>query len=81
MSLYDGMLNRNYDITFSDRSHQEEEVLLLISDYVDLVTDLIRIARDNGVKDKVIDNLLNQRTKYHGINLTPRLKRHCRGKI
>ena len=72
---HDGVVNRNYDITFSDRSHKEEEVLLLISDYVDMVRDLIRIARDNGVKDKVIDNLLNQRTKYHGLSLRPRLNK------
>jgi NTE family protein len=72
---HDGVVNRNYDITFSDRSHKEEEVLLLISDYVDLVRDLIRIARDNGVKDKVIDNLLNQRTKYHGLSLRHRLNK------
>jgi NTE family protein len=58
---HDGVVNRNYDIAFSDRSHKEEEVLLLIFDYVDLVRDLIRIARDNGVKDEAIDNLLNQR--------------------
>jgi NTE family protein len=49
---HDGVVNRNNDIIFSDRSHKEEEVLLLISDYVDLVRDLIRIARDNGVKEK-----------------------------
>ena len=29
----------------ADRSHKEEEVLLLVSDYVDLVRDLIQIAR------------------------------------
>jgi NTE family protein len=36
---------------------------------------LIRIARDNGVKDEAIDNLLKQRTKYHGISWTPRLNK------
>ena len=74
---HDGLVNRNYDIPFSDWSHkeEEEEVLLLISDYVDLVRDLIRVARDNGVKDKVIDNLLNQRTKYHSLSLRPRLNK------
>jgi hypothetical protein len=39
---HDGVVNRNNDITFSDRSHRDEEVLLLISDYVDLVRDLIK---------------------------------------
>ncbi len=72
---HDGVVNRNNDIAFSNRSHTEEEVLLLVSDYVDLVRDLIKIARDNGVKEKVIDNLLNQSTKYHGMSLRPRLNK------
>jgi NTE family protein len=69
---HDGVVNRNNDITFSDRSRKEEEVLLLISDYVDLVRDLIKTAKDNGVKDNVINGLLNQQTKYHGQLLKPR---------
>jgi NTE family protein len=50
---------------------------LLISDYVDLVRDLIRIAKDNGVEEKVITDLLNKRTKFHGIGFTlrPRVNR------
>ena len=69
---HDGMVNRNNDITFSDRSQREEEALLLISDYVDLVWDLIKIAKENGVKDDVINELLNDQTKYHGESLRPR---------
>lgn len=69
---HDGIVNRNNDITFSDRSQREEEVLLLISDYVDLVWDLIKIAKENGVKDDVINELLNHQTKYHGHSLRPR---------
>jgi NTE family protein len=72
---HDGVVNRNNDITFSDRSHRDEEVLLLVSDYIDLVRDLIRIAQENGVKDKVITDLLNQRTKYHGLSSAPRLNK------
>jgi hypothetical protein len=69
---HDGVVNRNNDITFSDRSRKEEEVLLLISDYIDLVRDLIKTAKDNGVKDNVVNGLLNQQTKYHGQLLKPR---------
>ena len=72
---HDGVVSRNADITFSDRSHREQEVLLLISDYVDLVKDLIKIAKDNGVKEKLITDLLNKKTKYHGIGLPPRLNK------
>jgi NTE family protein len=72
---HDGVVSRKDDITFSDRSHREQEVLLLVSDYVDLVKDLIKIAKDNGVKEKLITDLLNKRTKYHGIGLRPRLNK------
>ena len=66
---HDGVIDRKNDITFSDRSHKDEDVLLLVSDYIDLVRDLIRVAKENGVKDKAINDLLNQRTKYHGLKL------------
>ena len=69
---HDGVVNRNNDITFSDRSHREEEVLLLISDYIDLVRDLIKTAKENGVKDDTINEILNRQTNYHGQLLKPR---------
>ena len=72
---HDGVIDRKNDITFSDRSHKDEDVLLLVSDYIDLVHDLIRVAKENGVKDKAINDLLNQRTKYHGLSWRPRLKK------
>jgi NTE family protein len=69
---HDGVLNRNSDIAFSDRSHRDEEILLLLSDYIELVRELIRIAKGSGVKDEVIDSLMNQLTPYHGQLLKPR---------
>jgi NTE family protein len=69
---HDGVVNRNNDITFSDRSNRDEEILLLISDYIDLVRDLIKIGKENGVKDDVINELMNRQTKYHGQLTKPR---------
>jgi NTE family protein len=69
---HDGVLNRNNDISFSDRSHKEEEILLLLSDYVDLIRELIKLAKEKGAKDEVINNLMNQQTPYHGQLLKPR---------
>lgn len=69
---HDGVLNRNNDIAFSDRSRREEEILLLLSDYIELVRELIKIAKEKGVKDEVINNLMNQQTTYHGQLLKPR---------
>jgi NTE family protein len=62
----DGVINRNSDITFSDRTDREKVMLLLISDYVDLVKALIKMAKEHGVEDDLINNLLNQKTKFHG---------------
>lgn len=62
----DGVINRNNDIIYSDRTHKEEEVLLLVSDYIDIIKALIKVSKDHGVKDDILNNLLNQKTRYHG---------------
>ncbi|HKI08524.1 MAG TPA: patatin-like phospholipase family protein [Nitrososphaeraceae archaeon] len=68
----DGVLSRNADISFSDRSHRDEEVLLLISDYVHLIRELVKTAKDGGISDETIDNLMNQRTISHGQDIKAR---------
>lgn len=62
----DGVINRKEDISFSDRTSQQEGILLIISDFVDLARGLVKIAKDHGVKDNIIENLLDQETKVHG---------------
>jgi NTE family protein len=68
----DGIVNRNDDITFSDRIEREQQALLLVSDYVDLPRELIKIAKDHGVKDDVINTLLDRKTMNHVLALIPR---------
>jgi NTE family protein len=70
--LCDGVINRNNDITFSDRTSIDQETLLLVSDYVDLARELIKVAKDHGVKDDVINNLLDRKTMNHGMAIRPR---------
>ena len=41
----DGVINRNNDITFSDRTEREQDILLLVSDFVDLARKLIKVAK------------------------------------
>ena len=62
----DGVINRNNDIIYSDRTHQEENMLLVVSDYIDIVKALLKVSKDHGVKDVIINSLLNQKTRYHG---------------
>ena len=64
---HDGVINRSNDITYSDRTGREQQALLLVSDYVDLAKELIKIAKDAGAKDDVINSLLNRNTMNHGI--------------
>ncbi len=63
---HDGVINRSNDITYSDRTGREQQALLLVSDYVDLAGELIKIAKDAGAKDDVINSLLNRNTMNHG---------------
>ena len=69
---HDGVTNRSNDITYSDRTQREQEALLLVSDYVDLTRKLIKIAKDHGAKDDIINNLLNSNTMNHGLAMIPR---------
>ena len=69
---HDGVVNRNNDITFSDRTEREQQALLLVSDLVDLSRELIKIAKDHGVKDEVINALLDRKTMNHGLATRPR---------
>jgi NTE family protein len=54
---HDGVINRNNDITFSDRTEREQEALLLASDYVDLARKLINIAKNHGAKENIINDV------------------------
>ena len=58
----DGVINRNSDITFSDRTHQEETMLLLISDFVDLIKELIKAAEERGGKQRYHRSLESKNT-------------------
>ena len=64
---HDGVLNRNNDITFSDRSITEEGYLLLISDYVDLVKQFIDLLIETGIKKEKIDSILDSKVRPHGM--------------
>jgi NTE family protein len=69
---HDGVINRNNDITFSDRTEREQQAVLLVSDYLHLATELIKIAKDHGVKENIINDLLNSKTMNHGLAMKPR---------
>src|SRR6478735_4067728 len=68
----DGVINRNNDITFSDRTEREQDFLLLVSDFVDLARKLIKTAKEHGLKDDAINDILESKTMNHGMSIRPR---------
>ena len=68
----DGIINRRDDITFSDRTQREQEALLLVSDYVDLTRELIKVAKNHGIRDDIINSLLDRKTINHGLAIRSR---------
>jgi predicted acylesterase/phospholipase RssA len=68
----DGVINRREDITYSDRTYSDQQALLLVSDYVDLARELIKVAKDHGIKDDVINSMLDRKTMNHGLAIRPR---------
>ena len=57
---HDGAVNRNSDISFGDRSKSDETILLILQMYTELVKDLIKLAKDHGTTQKMIDDLLDR---------------------
>ena len=57
---HDGAVNRNSDISFGDRSKSDETVLLSFQMYSQLVKELIQLAKDHGVTQKIVDDLLDR---------------------
>lgn len=57
---YDGVKNRTSDIIFGDRTKNDETVILIYQAYQELAKKLIKTARDHGVKQEIIDDILDQ---------------------
>ncbi len=60
---HDGVVNRNNDITFHDRTTYDKKVALLVADYINFANDLIKVAKDNGVSEGAIDKVLKKGAK------------------
>jgi predicted acylesterase/phospholipase RssA len=56
----DGVLNRESDIHYGDRTKQDETIALAVSEYAELAKRIIKAARDHGVPQEVIDDILDQ---------------------
>jgi NTE family protein len=61
-SDYDGVVDRRNDIMFHDRTRYDENVAVLVSDFIRLAKYLIKLAEENGASKEVIQKALEEET-------------------
>ena len=62
-SDYDGVVDRKNDIIFHDRTQFDENVAVLMSDFIRLAKSLIKLAEENGASKEAIRKILKEETK------------------
>lgn len=71
---FDGVVDRKNDIMYHDRTEFDEFVAILISDFQKLATALIRLSKENGVSERSLQTILQERTK----TINPATEQHLR---
>jgi len=62
-SDYDGVVDRKNDIIYHDRTEFDENVAVIISDYVTLAKALLKLAEESDAKKEALQRILNEKTK------------------
>ena len=63
---YDGVVDRKNDIIYHDRTEFDENVAVLISDFMTLAQRLLKLAEESGASEEAVQMILNDRTKGVG---------------
>ena len=61
-SDYDGVVDRKNDIIFHDRTRYDENMAVLVSDFIRLAKTLLKLAEENGASKEVIRKTLEEET-------------------
>jgi hypothetical protein len=61
-SDYDRVLDRKNDIIYHDRTLFDENVAVLVSDFITLTKSLIKLAEENGVSKEAVQKILKEKT-------------------
>ena len=62
-SDYDGVVDRKNDIIFHDRTAFDENVAVLLSDFIRLAKSLIKLAKENDVSEDALQKIVNEETR------------------
>ena len=71
---YDALVDRKNDLTYHDRTLFDERMAIMITDYVNIVNSLIKLAEDNKVKKALVDNILEQQAETRNFSSGKHLK-------
>ncbi len=71
---HDALVDRKNDLTYHDRTLFDERMALMMTDYVNIANNLIKIAEENNVKRSVIDNILKQQADTRNFSTGKHLK-------
>ena len=62
-SDYDGVVGRMNDIIFHDRTRFDENIAILMSDFMGFVKSLINLAKENGASEEALQKIFKEETK------------------
>src|SRR5215813_5654907 len=73
-SDYDGVVDRKNDIIYHDRTEFDENVAVLISDFMTLAQNLLKLAEESGASKETVQMILNEETKGVGFDTRKQLR-------
>ncbi|WP_458718912.1 hypothetical protein [Candidatus Nitrosocosmicus sp. R] len=62
---YDSTVNRRNGLTYQDKTPYDEKVANMVSDYYNLVNELLKLAKENSISDDKINAILDKKEKVH----------------
>ena len=59
-SNYDALVDRKNDLTYHDRTLFDEKMVTMITDYLDIIERLVKLAQANGVAKASLDQIFKE---------------------
>jgi NTE family protein len=73
-SDYDGVVDRKNDIIYHDRTEFDENVAVLMSDFITLAQGLLKLAEVSGASKEALQKILDGKTKGVGFDTRKQLR-------
>ncbi len=71
---YDALVDRKNDLTYHDRTLFDERMAIMMTDYVNIANELIKLAEENNIKRSLIGNILEKQADTRNFSTGKHLK-------